>query len=1117
MRTNSAWRWISLVMVCWLAFSTARMPAWAERPPPLLDDGPRTLPQFNVLPSWAELPLEPEPATIVPDPDPPPPSNTRISPPVPRESTLSRAPGGIQTTSFVTFTNTWAYNTIGLVYNPAQGIVRYAHESQSSTHNPTVYDVDYLSHSPVFSFALSTVNSSWPWQIDNRTGAGYDFVRNTYFLPDYNGDLSYADDNIVEVTPNGVILNAWEMDDEVGSNDSSDGSVIDSIIDIAVVPGSPTRYFVSAAYDGSVVYEIELIRTGTWWTPNSWRTVATYTIPGLTDNLGIDYDAQNEVLYHSDWDTTTIVVTDLGCNELARFDCPGAGGFNSGVTFIEGSDPPEVWVTDFSSDQTTICPSPYGGQGPEPGWGKLVLGPLGPEPWYPGLTLQTQTSDTITIIDVITATEAFTLTELWDPAHLQLLNWRVDPPVGTVVTGTGMLQIIVPPGPPLVVEVTKWFHVEPCTWITTTVEEVLRIGDLVFPVRSFTVEKLAPILWITSDYSPPVFAGTVSTFTLIYSNTGGYEHDITVANTFPITTPFVFSEPPPTIVHPDGRVEWRVGDLATGVNGTIDVFFLIDESIVPSTTFGIWGGIYNHVDELVNSVISEFHVEEYVPPPIDWFKFVNGVEWYPGIGLTLETSQTFEVIDVIMPHPENVLILVEEWDPTQLSLVGFGLNPEYGTVIPGPNGLTWVIPPSATPVPVELIKFFHVESCTWTETVLWEELLIEDPDGVFVVGFRPVLINKIPPELWITSTNNSGYDVYSGDLVSFTLHYGNDGGHEDLVIIRNEFPPEAIFVASDPPPTAGGPGAPLVEWRIPEDSGQITVTVEIAPGLMPSTTIEIWDGIFNHADELEDWTLIEYHVPPPEWWKWVNGELWFPGFDVGVYTSDTITVTDVISTGSDLALIEYWNPEHLTLVGYILTPDVGVIQQGPGIITWEFPDGAPRTVTMTKIFHVEPCTWTYTVLWEDLVIEGYEWERRPVHIDKPPIELTIDSFFDVFVMAGHAATFELEYTNLLASDHEFGAWIRNAFPPEAPFAGSIPPPNDSAPDGSWAIWDLPPLAPGDSGIINVTVDIDPALPPGSIVEIWDGIYNHAGELEDSTVIEYHVLRGIYLPLVMRNF
>ena len=117
----------------------------------------------------------------------------------PDPNTLSGA--GVNAASNVigVFTNTWSYSTIGLVYDPGRDQVRYAHESQSSTHNPTIYDVDTLSHTVLYSVALSAQNSgcNWPWQIDNRDGAGYDFINDTYFLPDYNGDLSYSDDNIV--------------------------------------------------------------------------------------------------------------------------------------------------------------------------------------------------------------------------------------------------------------------------------------------------------------------------------------------------------------------------------------------------------------------------------------------------------------------------------------------------------------------------------------------------------------------------------------------------------------------------------------------------------------------------------------------------------------------------------------------------------------------------------------------------------------------------------------------------------------------------------------------------------------------------------------------------------
>jgi uncharacterized repeat protein (TIGR01451 family) len=120
------------------------------------------------------------------------------------------------------------------------------------------------------------------------------------------------------------------------------------------------RYFV-ASYgevneNYNTVWEIDLIKSGVWWTPDTWGVVDTCTVAGTGDNVGIDYDAQNHVLYHSDYGSTNIVVTDLECNVLDSFTCAGDGVTrNTGVTYIEGSQPPEVWVTDFGSDTTTRC------------------------------------------------------------------------------------------------------------------------------------------------------------------------------------------------------------------------------------------------------------------------------------------------------------------------------------------------------------------------------------------------------------------------------------------------------------------------------------------------------------------------------------------------------------------------------------------------------------------------------------------------------------------------------------------------------------------------------------------------------------------------------------------
>ncbi|MDZ7704236.1 MAG: hypothetical protein U5L04_07130 [Trueperaceae bacterium] len=157
------------------------------------------------------------------------------------------------------FTNTWSYNSLGLIYDPVRNQMRYVHESQSNQSSPTVFDVDRMAHTVVVSFALSAQKRSdgpGSWTIARAPDTTT--IRTRISSPITTGTWQTRTTTSSRSTPTATILNAWEMDDEVGSNDSADGSEIDSIIDIAVVPGSPTRYFATAAYDGALVYEIEL-------------------------------------------------------------------------------------------------------------------------------------------------------------------------------------------------------------------------------------------------------------------------------------------------------------------------------------------------------------------------------------------------------------------------------------------------------------------------------------------------------------------------------------------------------------------------------------------------------------------------------------------------------------------------------------------------------------------------------------------------------------------------------------------------------------------------------------------------------------------------------------------
>jgi hypothetical protein len=266
-----------------------------------------------------------------------------------------------------------------------------------------------------------------------------------------------------------------------------------------------------------------------------------------------------------------------------------------------------------------------------------------------------------------------------------------------------------------------------------------------------------------------------------------------------------------------------------------------------------------------------------------WDKTVDGVPWVPGMEVTAETSDTIEIVDTVaLPRlgreanngaqQQLELTLVETWNPSELDLVDVEWEPGT-TVIQASGTLTWVIPIFGLQVPTAtLTKTLHVEPCTWLSTLLEEGLFV--PQGIIgplrqeqqiPILERPVIINKTLPDLWIDSTG--GGEVSPGDQPGFVLSYGNDGGYENGVWIRNEFPPEAPFASAVPVPDREAADGSWVEWDVGDlangAQGSIDVSVDIQEGLQPSTTMVITDWIYNHVEEAVDLTEITFHIEQP--------------------------------------------------------------------------------------------------------------------------------------------------------------------------------------------------------------------------------------------------------------
>ncbi|MDZ7704233.1 MAG: hypothetical protein U5L04_07115 [Trueperaceae bacterium] len=274
-----------------------------------------------------------------------------------------------------------------------------------------------------------------------------------------------------------------------------------------------------------------------------------------------------------------------------------------------------------------------------------------------------------------------------------------------------------------------------------------------------------------------------------------------VRSSYPITLAFVHAHPFPDLVGPSGSFAvWELGDLANGSTGQIDVAVEILPTAVPSHYLGVQSRILDHMGNIAGNAHFEYHVT--TPPTFnwEWFKFVEGEPWHPGMVVTTETSQTIQVVDEVFVDQDAVLI--EHWDPDHLQLIAI----DYDGVSSRRHLALGISSGSCRRVHAVLTKTFHVEPCTWIGTELWEELIWTGGGTPQPVAARPVFIEKRPSDLWIDHEVEP--DVQPGQEATFTLRYGNAGGFESGASIRNTFPVEALFIGAvaDPPALAEGVG-----------------------------------------------------------------------------------------------------------------------------------------------------------------------------------------------------------------------------------------------------------------------------------------------------------------------
>ncbi len=728
-------------------------------------------------------------------------------------------------------------------------------------------------------------------------------------------------------------------------------------------------------------------------------------------------------------------------------------------------------------------------------WEKYING----DSWYPGITAHVETSDTITVEEVIYREAGFPITfelnEQYTPEELQLLDWDLGPETwGEVTTSTYQgkeyLNWSIPPDGPSVITLTLWFHVEPSTWAVTYLNDELT-SVVYYEVRGAAVEKVQPDLWIDSVYIQDVLSGEYATFLLQYGNNGGYENNVAIGNAFPPEAPFISSVPAPTSITPD-YVFWEVGDLGMGSEGTIEVTVQITEGLQVSTTLEIVDWIFNHVYQPVDVVTTTFHIAE------------EGVR-LPELGDAPDSS-----------NHAGVPMTAYHFPPAPPVMANYSTVYDPATGLPSgplhfnPRGDAWL----GEWVTLEFDADLPPDEDTITN--------LDPPANVPDLDFADdgVVLPQSLPDCAPTVLNftvNVPEGVPPADrFVNVWIDWDRDGDWADTFTCeqQGDAPEWAVQNLLLPPLPLGfhflqtpvflphnkTPGLPT--WL------RITLATQPAP-LGPDGSPPDGRGPVNGYTfgETEDYWIPGVEPVIPKWEKWIEIEgihiPWNPDLMLSVETSDTIQVVDVFHGEGAFTLVESWHPEHLQLQDWSVEPPEGVIVDPAGsFLYWVVGPDHSETITMTKLFHIKESTWLDTLLDERLLVNGEMVGAQPVRILKRPSRLWIDSSYEREVQADDVVPFFLQFGN--DGGFENNVTIRNEFPPEAPFVETIPPPARWDPAGLWAEWDLEALGSEVSGQIEVLVQIMPGLQPSTTIEIWDGIFNHMDELVDEVVTTFHV-------------
>ncbi len=610
----------------------------------------------------------------------------------------------------------------------------------------------------------------------------------------------------------------------------------------------------------------------------------------------------------------------------------------------------------------------------------------------------------------------------------------------------------------------------------------------------------------------------------------------------------VFQHCEPSFVQPTAWVQRNV-DLTSYAGGPVTIEFHMMASTV-----------VNHAGWYLDDVA----ITGTLPLGVAWDKVIDGVSWTPGMSITRQTLDIIVVQEVLhlTPLSGGVTIPGPDWQP-DISVAPDSSAPTPETVggtLPPAQEL-----PADTPRPLDATGLLYLTSLdignatfavynptndSWTNLTPYEtgcQMAVSRMGQLYGYGYSRGSIDLYDPatDTWtaVITTPPGATGQYcnlevtaDGEFLytqgnNTTLWYTVDGVWNTRVLpftgnVMGDYDPLADQYVIGQRSTTNAHMIDVHSWAITDFTSSVGNGEWARFGAILDNRYYFEAGGSNiHSFDLSNPAL-----PPQN-----------HGVNVGAYTSaaadranaviyvadlsgatlkrydpTTNTVTNLTGHGgsqwhSSLAYVvaipsvyaqtEAWDPTHLSLVDWEATG--GEVITGSGVLTWTGGITTVATITLTKWFRVEPCTWTTTLLQEELQLEGELLETRPVTVNKQLPELAINiSTPGPSVCPGGPAQFTLDYIN--TGGYENDVMVRGEFPPEAPFSSANPPPDAVDPAGMWAEWLVGDLPHGVQGSITVTAAVTDTVLPGQLITFSTSIWNHVGQLADQDEASFEV-------------